>query len=108
MFSSMAKLVSGVAITMVVAVGAIAVGNDRYVDTGDALTRACAGKPGTRELENALFNLRARSDGGMDSICAPAVVDDDIDGDGALLSRAPGSRLHRQSVWVKQVRGPAN
>jgi hypothetical protein len=96
MFSSVARVFTGVAITMVVAVGAIAVGNDRYVDTGDALAQACAGKPATQELENALFNVRARSDGGMDPICAPAVVDDDIDGEGAMLSRAPGSRLHRR------------
>jgi hypothetical protein len=102
MIKSAAKAILGIAITMGIAAGAIVIGNDRYVDTDGAFAQACAGKPATPQLENALFNSRARSDGGMDAICAPAAVDDDYDG--ALLSRSPSDRNNAARLEMSGVR----
>jgi hypothetical protein len=102
MISSTAKAILGIAITMGIAAGAVAVGNDRYVDVEGGLARACAGHPDTPQLENALFNVRARSDGGADSICAPAVVDDDLDG--AILSHNPGNRNNAARLGMTGMR----
>jgi hypothetical protein len=76
--------------TSIVAVGAIVIGNDRYVDVDGALARACTGAAPSRQLDNALFNARARSDSGADLICAPPEKDAEFDG--VMLSRSPGAR----------------
>jgi hypothetical protein len=88
MTSSTTRLVLGIGLTLLVAVGAIAIGNDRYDDVNAALAKACVGEPTTPQLENALFNARARTDGGFDAMCSPPRNDDDAD-DGAMLSRNP-------------------
>jgi hypothetical protein len=67
----------GIGVTLMVAVGAIAIGNDRYDDVDGALAKACAGEATTPQLENALFNARAQSEGGFDAICSPPENDDD-------------------------------
>jgi hypothetical protein len=77
MLNSTVKAALWMGATLMVAVGAIAIGNDGYDDTGGSLAKACAGSPPTRQMENALFNARARSDGGADPICAPPEKDDD-------------------------------
>jgi hypothetical protein len=86
MMSATTRLVLGVGLTLIVAVAAIAVGDDRYEDV-DALARACTGAVRTPQLEHALFNIRARSEGGLDPICSPPEHDDDP-GD-MVLSRSP-------------------
>jgi hypothetical protein len=91
MLSSAAKISLWFGVTLMVALGAIAIGNDRYDDVdGAALAKACAGSAPTRQMDNALFNARARSDGGADPICAPPEKDDDFDG--VMLSHSPGAR----------------
>jgi hypothetical protein len=75
--------------TAIVAVGAIVIGNDRYDDVDGALAKACTGSAPTRQLDNALFNARARSDSGADPICAPPEKDDEFDG--VMLSRSPSA-----------------
>jgi hypothetical protein len=90
MTSSTTRSVLGIGLTLLVAVGAIAIGNDRYDDVEGSLAKACAGARTTPQLENALFNARARTDGGFDPICSPPQNDDDFDG--AMLSRSPGIR----------------
>lgn len=82
--------------TSIVAVGAIAIGNDRYDEVDGALAKACAGSAPTRQLDNALFNARARSDSGADPICAPAANDDDFDG--VMLSHSPSARAGATQV----------
>lgn len=86
MTSSTTRLALGIGVTLIVAVGAIVIGDDRYDDAGSALARACTGAATTPELEHALFNARARSEGGFDPICSPPESDDDSDG--AMLSRS--------------------
>jgi len=77
--------------TLIVAVGAIAIGDDGYADVdGAAVAKACAGTTSTRQMDNVLFNARALSDSGSDPICAPPQADDDFDS--AMLSHSPGSR----------------
>jgi hypothetical protein len=85
MMSSTTGFILGIGVTLIVAVGAIALGNDRYDDVDGAIATACAGAATTPQLENALFNARARSDSGSDPICSPPANDDDFDG--AMLSR---------------------
>jgi hypothetical protein len=87
MASSTTGLMLGIGVTLIVAVGAIAIGDDRYDDIDGALARACAGGATSHQLENALFNARARSDGGFDPICSPPENDDDFDG--VMLSHSP-------------------
>ena len=83
--SSTTGFILGIGVTLIVAVGAIALGNDRYDDVDGAIAKACAGAATTPQLENALFNARARSDSGADPICSPPENDDDFDG--VMLSR---------------------
>ncbi len=90
MLSSTTRVALWIGATLIVAVGAIAIGNDRYDDVDGALAKACAGSAPTRQMDNALFNARARSDGGADPICAPPEKDDDFDG--VMLSHSPGAR----------------
>jgi hypothetical protein len=90
MTKSTTRVILGIGVTLIVAVAAIAIGNDRYTDVEGALAKACAGAPTTPQLENALFNARARSDGGFDPICSPPANDDDFDG--AMLSRREVTR----------------
>ncbi|MBV8806418.1 MAG: hypothetical protein JO042_15280 [Sinobacteraceae bacterium] len=82
------KAILGFGITLIVAVAAIYLGNDRYDELEGAVTRACAGGAMSPQLENALFSLRARSDNGSDPVCAPSEKDDDIDVAAALLPHA--------------------
>lgn len=90
MTSSITRLALGIGVTLIVAVGAIAIGDDRYSDADSELAKACAGAATTPQLENALFNIRAQSDGGFDPICSPPENDEDLDG--AMLSRSPSIR----------------
>jgi hypothetical protein len=90
MLSSITRIGLWLGATLIVAVGAIAIGNDRYDDVDGALAKACAGSAPTRQMDNALFNARARSDSGADPICAPPQKDDDFDG--VMLSHSPGAR----------------
>ena len=83
-----AKIVLGFGITLIVAVAAIYVGNDRYDDVDGAVAKACAGGAMSAQLENALFSSRARSDSGSDPICLPPEKDDDIDVAAMLSPRA--------------------
>jgi hypothetical protein len=90
MLNSITRFALWLGATSIVAVGAIAIGNDRYADVDGALAKACAGSAPTRQMDNALFNARARSDSGADPICAPPQKDDDFDG--VMLSHSPGAR----------------
>jgi hypothetical protein len=90
MLSSTTKVALWIGATLIVAVGAIAIGNDRYEDVDGALAKACAGSAPTRQMDNALFNARARSDSGADPICSPPEKDDDFEG--VMLSHSPGAR----------------
>jgi hypothetical protein len=85
MMGSTTRVILGIGVTLIVAVGAIVIGNDRYDDVDGAVAKACAGAVTTPQLENALFNARARSDSGSDPVCSPPANDDDLDG--AMLSR---------------------
>jgi len=88
MIQSTTRLILAIGLTLIVAVAAIAVGDDRYDDV-DALAGACAGKERTPQLEHAMFNIRARSEGGSDPICSPSEYDDDSDA--VVLSRSPSN-----------------
>jgi hypothetical protein len=90
MTSSTTRSMLGIGVTLIVAVGAIAIGDDRYDDVDGALAKACAGVATSHQLENALFNARARSDGGFDPICSPPENEDDFDG--VMLSHSPSTR----------------
>jgi hypothetical protein len=90
MTSSTTRSMLGIGVTLIVAVGAIAIGDDRYDDVDGALAKACAGAATSHQLENALFNARARSDGGFDPICSPPENEDDFDG--VMLSHSPSTR----------------
>jgi hypothetical protein len=95
MIHATSRLVLGIGLTLIVAVAAIVVGDDRYDDV-DALAGACAGAVKTRQLEHALFNMRARSEGGLDPICSPPEYDDDSDA--VMLSRSPGNPEGRRRL----------
>jgi hypothetical protein len=86
MIGSTTRLILRLGATLIVAVGAIAIGNDRYDDVEGALAKACAGATTTPQLENALFNARARSD----PICS--APENDYDSDGVMLSHSPSIR----------------
>ena len=94
--SSKIRLSLWLGATTIVAVGAIAIGNDRYDEVNGALAKACAGSAPSRQLDNALFNARARSDSGVDPICAPPAKDDDFDG--VMLSHLPSAPADRGST----------
>src|SRR3981081_4847537 len=95
MIGSITRLILESGVALIVAVGAIAIGNDRYDDVGGALAKACAGTATTPQLENALFNARARSDGGFDPICSPPENDDDFAG--VMIVQRPGIRYGESS-----------
>jgi hypothetical protein len=88
MFGTMIRISLWIGATLIVAVGAIAIGNDGYADADVA--KACTGAESTRQMDNVLFNARALSDSGADPICAPPEGDDDFDG--VILSHSPSSR----------------
>jgi hypothetical protein len=96
MLSSIIRMSLWIGATSIVAVGAIVIGNDRYADADGALARACAGAAPSRQLDNALFNARARSDSGADLICAPPEKDDEFAG--VMLSRSPSARAGAPSA----------
>ena len=89
MLSSVIRMSLWIGATSIVAIGAIAIGNDRYDETASALAKACTGSAPNRQLDNALFNARALTDSGADPICAPPANDDDFDG--VMLSRLPSA-----------------
>ena len=75
--------------TLAIAVGAIAISDDRFDETGAQL--ACTG-PVSRQLDNALFTARGLSQSGEDPVCTPPAADtDDDDFDGGMLSHRHGS-----------------
>jgi hypothetical protein len=74
--------------TIVIAIGAIAIGDDRF-EEAQAQT-ACTG-PASHQLENTLFTARALSQNGADPVCTPAVEDAD-DSDAVMLSHRGGIR----------------
>jgi hypothetical protein len=96
MLSSIIRMSLWIGATSIVAVGAIAIGNDRYDDVDGALAKVCSGSAPSRQLDNALFNVRARSDGGADPICAPPEKDDDFDG--VMLSHSPRARARASQL----------
>ena len=75
---------------LVIAVGAIAIGDDRFTEAETQV--ACTGRPISRQLDNTLFTARALSQSGADPVCTPPVHDED-DLDGAMLSHRRGSRF---------------
>src|ERR1700733_10475798 len=95
MLSSMIRMSLWLGATSIVAVAAIAIGNDCYDDADGALAKACTGSAPTHQLDNALFNARARSDSGADPICAPPEKDDDFDA--VMLSHSPSTSADRGS-----------
>lgn len=103
MLSSVIRMSLWIGATSIVAVGAIAIGNDRYDDPASALATACTGSAPTRQLDNALFDARALSDSGADPICAPPANDDDFDG--VMLSHSPSARAGAQhGLFVDESR----
>ena len=74
--------------TIVIAIGAIAIADDRFDEAGAQL--ACTGRA-SRQLENTLFTARALSQSGEDPVCTPPAKDDD-DSDGEMLSHHRGVR----------------
>jgi hypothetical protein len=81
------------AATLALAIGAIAISDDRFHEAGAQL--ACTG-PVSRQLDHTLFTLRALSQSGEDPVCTPPVKDDD-DFDGVMLS-------HRHGIGGYQAR----
>jgi hypothetical protein len=73
--------------TLVIAVGAIAIGNDRFTEAETQV--ACTGQPISRQLDNTLFTARALSQSGADPVCTPPDHDED-DLDAAMLSHRHG------------------
>jgi hypothetical protein len=69
--------------TLVIAAGAIAIGDDRFPEAETQV--ACTGQPISRQLDNTLFTARALSQSGTDPVCTPPDHDED-DLDGAMLS----------------------
>ena len=94
MSSSTIRTVLGIVIAVGVAVVAVAISNDRYADADRSLARACAGAPATPQLENALFNARARSNDGYDPVCAGVMNGGSADGQ--LLSQSRGPRQNAE------------
>jgi hypothetical protein len=82
--------------TIVIAIGAIAIADDRFEEAGAQV--ACSGQA-SRQLDNTLFTARALSQSGADPVCTPPDKDDD-DFDGVMLSHRHGigasSRLARR------------
>jgi hypothetical protein len=72
--------------TIVIAIGAVAIADDRFDEAGAQL--ACTGRA-SHQLENTLFTARALSQNGEDPVCTPPAKDDD-DFDGAMLSHRRG------------------
>ena len=101
MIHSTTRLILGFGLTLIVAAAAIAVGDDRYDDV-DALAGACAGAVRTPQLEHALFNIRARSEGGFDPICSPPEYEDDSDA--VVLSRSPSNPAGPRRLGVSGER----
>jgi hypothetical protein len=90
MFKTTIRMSLWIGATLIVAIGAIAIGDDRYTDVDGAVAKACTGTTPTRQLDNVLFSARALSDSGSDPICAPPDADDDFDS--VMLSHSPRSR----------------
>jgi hypothetical protein len=103
MVNSTVRVILGIVITCGVAVGAVVIGNDSYVDADGGIAKACAGTPATPQMENALFNARSRTEGGIDPICSPLPADDDLDG--LLLSHSPVNRNNAAGLEMSGVKG---
>ena len=85
----MLRVILWIAATLVVAIGAIAIGNEGIDETD--VRSACTGHAASRQLEHTLFTARALSFSGADPICTPPDNDDDVDG--VMLSHSPRFRL---------------
>src|ERR1700761_2132899 len=88
--------------TLILAIGAITIGNDHDDEVDGALAKACGGSQTNRKLNNALFSARALSNGGADPICTPPQADgvDDDDSYGVTLSRSPSARAEAMQFEV--------
>ena len=74
------RVVLGFVTVCGVAAAACVIGDDRYASGDVDLTQACTGHAMSPQLENALFNSRARTDSGADPICSPdATAADDVE-----------------------------
>jgi hypothetical protein len=104
MSSSTTRTVLGIVIALGVAAGAVAISNDRYADADGSLAQACAGAPATPQLENALFNARARSNDGYDPVCAGVVNDGTADGQLLSQSRSPGRNAEESNDIGSELR----
>lgn len=82
----MLRTILWLAATIVIAIGAIAIADDRFDER--AAQSACIGRA-SHQLENTLFTARALSQSGADPVCTPPDKDDD-DFDGVLLSHRHG------------------
>jgi len=87
----MFKTILWVAASIAIAIGAIAIADDRFEEAGAQV--ACTGHV-SQQLDNALFTARALSQSGADPVCTPIEKDDD-DVDGVRLSRRGGTRASR-------------
>jgi hypothetical protein len=73
-------------------IGGVAVlGTERYSDSEATLAQACTGALTHSRLDYTLFNLRAQTNGGEDTICEPTTQ---LDEDSALTQRT--ARLERR------------
>jgi hypothetical protein len=68
MVSLKVRVTLGVVLVLSCAVAAL-VDDARHADADGSLVQACAGMPASHQLESALFNARAQSNGGFDPIC---------------------------------------
>jgi hypothetical protein len=69
MLVSAIKPLVGIVILVSLAAGTALAGGESDQDAAGSLARACAGLPTSRGLENALFDMRALSNGGYDPVC---------------------------------------
>jgi hypothetical protein len=93
MLRSALKVGLWIVATLVVAVVAIAIGDNRLDEDDSAVAKACSGQATSRQLDRTLFTARALSESGADPICTPPSNDDDYDG--VMVSHSPGYRPHK-------------
>ncbi|MGB9330105.1 MAG: hypothetical protein WCB10_04990 [Steroidobacteraceae bacterium] len=88
-----AATILAIALMFSVVTGAVISGGSRPEEADGSLAQACAGTRIDHQLDNALFNVRAQSNGGSDPICeaiqSQVAMADQLRDDGWLAEKRP-------------------
>jgi hypothetical protein len=88
-----AATILAIALMFSVVTGAVITGGSRPEEADGSLAQACAGMRIDHQLDDALFNVRAQSNGGSDPICevldSQVAMPEQLRDDGLIAAKKP-------------------